>query len=233
MIRDAAGDPARAKRTLDSAGYRRLAKPPIAGASETWWLATAARVYASAGDVDAVRACADTLTSRPLDAHSQHWAHCAAVELALLTGADARAAAQAAVAAVPHVPMMRMWVDGLAGRAHAAAGDRDAAVAHFEALATEAAAHGYARFTEEAARELRRLGRRLAPRTVAAASGGGTLSDREREIAGLAAGGRTNKEIARAVFLSEKTVEGHLSRVFAKLGVRSRVELAAALADEG
>jgi DNA-binding CsgD family transcriptional regulator len=35
------------------------------------------------------------------------------------------------------------------------------------------------------------------------------------------------------VFLSEKTIEGHLSRVFAKLGVRSRVELAAAIAGQG
>jgi DNA-binding NarL/FixJ family response regulator len=41
--------------------------------------------------------------------------------------------------------------------------------------------------------------------------------------------GRTNKEVAATLFLSEKTVENNLSRVHAKLGVRSRTELAAAL----
>jgi DNA-binding NarL/FixJ family response regulator len=38
--------------------------------------------------------------------------------------------------------------------------------------------------------------------------------------------GRTNREIGGELFLSEKTVEGHLTRVFAKLGVTSRAEVA-------
>lgn len=38
--------------------------------------------------------------------------------------------------------------------------------------------------------------------------------------------GLTNREVAAALFLSPKTVEGHLSRIYAKLGVRSRVDLA-------
>ena len=42
--------------------------------------------------------------------------------------------------------------------------------------------------------------------------------------------GRSNKQVAAALFLSEKTIEHHLSRIYAKLGVRSRVELAARLA---
>lgn len=49
-------------------------------------------------------------------------------------------------------------------------------------------------------------------------------------IARLAASGASNLEIAQAVFLSRKTVERHLSNVFAKLGVRNRTELAAQLA---
>ena len=55
------------------------------------------------------------------------------------------------------------------------------------------------------------------------------LSGREREIAELVAQGRTNREIGAELFLSEKTVEGHLTRVFAKLGVGSRAELAEAV----
>jgi DNA-binding NarL/FixJ family response regulator len=39
--------------------------------------------------------------------------------------------------------------------------------------------------------------------------------------------GRSNKQVAAELFLSEKTVEHHLSRVYGKLGVRSRTELAA------
>jgi DNA-binding NarL/FixJ family response regulator len=55
------------------------------------------------------------------------------------------------------------------------------------------------------------------------------LSAREREVAELVADRRMNKEIAGALFLSEKTVESHLRSVFRKLGVASRVEVARAV----
>jgi DNA-binding CsgD family transcriptional regulator len=55
---------------------------------------------------------------------------------------------------------------------------------------------------------------------------GGELSAAERQVAKLAASGATNKEIAAALFMSVKTVEAHLSRVYRKLNVRSRTELA-------
>ena len=55
---------------------------------------------------------------------------------------------------------------------------------------------------------------------------GSDLSPREREVARLAAAGRTNKEIAAALFLSAKTVDKHLSSVLRKLGLRSRNALA-------
>ncbi|SCD41313.1 regulatory protein, luxR family [Streptomyces sp. di188] len=60
------------------------------------------------------------------------------------------------------------------------------------------------------------------------AGGTGTrLSAREAEIARLVRAGRSNREIAAALFVSEKTVEAHLTRVFRKTGVRSRTALAA------
>ena len=52
-----------------------------------------------------------------------------------------------------------------------------------------------------------------------------TLTAREREIAELVAAGRTNREVAAQLVLSERTIEAHLRNVYAKLGVRSRVEL--------
>ncbi|HJD78027.1 MAG TPA: helix-turn-helix transcriptional regulator, partial [Corynebacterium pollutisoli] len=45
------------------------------------------------------------------------------------------------------------------------------------------------------------------------------------EIAKLVAEGATNREVARELFLSSKTVEYHLTRVYRKLGVRTRNEL--------
>jgi DNA-binding CsgD family transcriptional regulator len=54
----------------------------------------------------------------------------------------------------------------------------------------------------------------------------GELTTAERRVAELAADGLANKEIAQTLFVSVKTVEGHLSHVYAKLGVRSRAQLA-------
>ena len=54
----------------------------------------------------------------------------------------------------------------------------------------------------------------------------GELTPVETRVAELAAAGRTNREVAASLFLSTRTVEGHLSRIYGKLGIRSRVELA-------
>lgn len=50
------------------------------------------------------------------------------------------------------------------------------------------------------------------------------LTDREIEILGLAARGLTNKEIGRQLFISDRTVQGHLQNIYQKLGVSSRTE---------
>lgn len=52
------------------------------------------------------------------------------------------------------------------------------------------------------------------------------LTAAERRVAALVAEGRTNREVSEALFLSEPTVAGHLTHIYAKLGVRSRTELA-------
>jgi DNA-binding CsgD family transcriptional regulator len=52
------------------------------------------------------------------------------------------------------------------------------------------------------------------------------LTAAERRVASLVAEGRTNREVAAALFLTERTVASHLTHVYAKLGIRSRTELA-------
>jgi len=72
-------------------------------------------------------------------------------------------------------------------------------------------------WAERARAELARISGR-------APSGG--LTPTEERVAGLVAQGRSNKEVADALFVSVRTVEANLTRIYAKLGVRSRTELA-------
>jgi DNA-binding CsgD family transcriptional regulator len=64
-----------------------------------------------------------------------------------------------------------------------------------------------------------------------ALSGLESLTPSERRVAKMAAEGPTNREIAQALFVTPKTVEVHLSSVYRKLGIRSRSQLSAALAE--
>jgi DNA-binding CsgD family transcriptional regulator len=76
---------------------------------------------------------------------------------------------------------------------------------------------GAATWIERARAELGRIGGRAREEGLTAA---------ERRVAALVAEGRTNREVAAALFLGERTVETHLSHAYVKLGVRSRAELA-------
>jgi DNA-binding CsgD family transcriptional regulator len=89
---------------------------------------------------------------------------------------------------------------------------------------------GIEAFAERARRELLATGDSVRKRTVLT---GSELTEQEAHIAGLAAAGRTNVEIGAQLFLSTRTVEWHLAKVYGKLGVGSRRELRAALANLG
>jgi DNA-binding CsgD family transcriptional regulator len=59
------------------------------------------------------------------------------------------------------------------------------------------------------------------------------LSPQELQVARIAARGQSNVEVAAALFVSRKTVEAHLTRVYRKLGIRSRTQLARMLLANG
>jgi ATP/maltotriose-dependent transcriptional regulator MalT len=81
-------------------------------------------------------------------------------------------------------------------------------------------------FAERARRELAATGEMVRDRGVERVS---ALTAQEVHIARLAVAGRTNPEIGAQLFLSARTVEWHLRKIFTKLGVASRRELRDAL----
>ena len=208
--------------------------PSIEPARRGWLYAVLARAELARGDQAAATAWTDRADAEvagldlPL---TEAWALHVRAAIALAAG-DPAAAADLALRAAERAesvdaPLPAARCRTLAGEALAAAGRRDDGVRELLRAEEELAALGAARYRDEAARELRRLGERV---TARQRRGGGdgldALSGREREIADLVAAGRTNREIAGELFLSEKTIEGHLTRIFAKLGVTSRAEVA-------
>jgi DNA-binding CsgD family transcriptional regulator len=87
---------------------------------------------------------------------------------------------------------------------------------------------GMEAFTDRAARELLATGERARRRTLETS---GHLTAQEAQIARLAGDGHTNPEIAACLFLSPRTVEWHLRKVFAKLDISSRNQLSRILLD--
>ena len=88
------------------------------------------------------------------------------------------------------------------------------------------AAIGMEAFAERARRELIAAGEKVRKRDVETRD---ELTPQEEQIARLARGGLTNSEIGGQLFLSPGTVEWHLHKVFAKLGINSRNGLQTAL----
>jgi DNA-binding NarL/FixJ family response regulator/tetratricopeptide (TPR) repeat protein len=187
------------------------AVPDVLPADRPALLADLAEVQIARGDVAAI----EDPAMAPL-AHAT-----------VLLARDQPREAQAAVAAaLAGPPLTAARARLLEGRALAAAGDRPGAVAALRAAADAFAGFGAQRRAGEAVRELRKLGHRV---VRPAEQGAGPLTAREQEVAELVAAGRTNREIAEQLVLSTRTIEAHLRAIYAKLGVRSRVELTRAV----
>lgn len=230
----AAGDPAGCVQAIVEAdggrGLARIARPLRAEFFEILVRAEHARGCASAASA---------------------WADCAEADLppglvapkgfALLARArtlatvDPRAAAERALAAAAAFGEVGHQVDEgqahlLAGTVLASAGERIRARDEFNYAGKLFAGAGARGLSEQTVREQRRLG----PRVPRDARGHDArllaLSPRELEIARLVSKGRTNQQIARQLGSSCKTVETHLSRIFAKLDVPSRAAVASAVA---
>ena len=106
-------------------------------------------------------------------------------------------------------------------------GDRELALALLREADAVAAGLGAAPLRREVER-LARLGRiELAPAGPARPDAGVGLTARELEVLRLVAEGRSNRQVADALFISVKTASVHVSNILAKLGVASRVEAAA------
>jgi ATP/maltotriose-dependent transcriptional regulator MalT len=119
----------------------------------------------------------------------------------------------------------------VAARALAVLGHGTRAERELEQAHSILAACGAKRYRDQAARELRRLGRKVARPGAHRRTGNvnGVLTPREAEVAALVARGRTNREIADELFLSSKTIEAHVAKIFQKLSVSSRSGVASAI----
>jgi ATP/maltotriose-dependent transcriptional regulator MalT len=108
------------------------------------------------------------------------------------------------------------------GQARRRAKQKRAAREALEAARATFAEFGAERWVERAAAELGRIGGRTRERWE--------LTSTERRVAELVAEGHSNKEVAAALVISVRAVEANLTRIYGKLGIRSRTELAHVLA---
>ena len=125
-------------------------------------------------------------------------------------------------------PFERARVELSFGERLRRSGNRQEARRHLRAALETFAAVGAAAWAERAEAELAASGARMQK----ADESRGHLTPRELQIAAAVAAGRSNKEVAASLFVTPKTVEFHLTRIYRKLGVRSRTELVRRLAEQ-
>jgi DNA-binding CsgD family transcriptional regulator len=187
-------------------------------------LAAHAEIMLAAGDVPAARATTDELTALAADLNAPLLRAVAAhaTGAVLLAEGDGRAAVDALRRAWTawqelEAPYDAARVRVLIGLAYRTLADRDTAAMELDA----------ARWVFRQLGAIPDLVRVEALVREAALEPAGGLTSREVEVLRLVAAGKTNRAIAADLFLSERTVDRHVSNIFTKLGVSSRAAAAA------
>jgi DNA-binding CsgD family transcriptional regulator len=238
----AAGDPQGAYAVLEAFGW---VNPGLWTLDRLKALEVSVRVLLAVGRVDEAQAWVQRAPAevggRRTGVFGAMLGH---IEASVLLDCDAAPrAAQVALAGAAEgdagsAPLWAGRCRTLAGKALAACGRAGDARAELRRAAADLEARGAWGYRDEALRMLRRLGDR--PRPALAGAHGrldrdarlDALTRREREVAALVAEAQTNAQIAARLHLSESTVEKHVSRVLAKLGLSSRAGVVRLLADE-
>lgn len=208
------------QRALDETAWNRLARGKL--------LPAHVEIMVAAGDLDRARASATELREIAAAFESPVLAAAAATaagRVEIAAGDTGRACATLQVAlerwAELDVPYEMATARVLLGHACRAAGDEDAANSSYD-IAESIFERLGAASDAQAARELR--GKATLP---------AGLTQREVEVLQMVASGRTNRQIATELYLSEKTVARHVSNIFTKIGVSSRAAATAFAFDRG